>query len=432
MYKIKISKILFLALDIASFYQRSFYNTNDLMELANKYKKDLVRQRTNKIDYKYLDDTNFGGLRGNFSTLLTWKGFVKRGTSIVNYCSVGRNGRLVNAICNGEIILNSKNFIANTNNERLAKLLKTESWLFTVRENQAHIKVMLEKTPKIPLKRDYDNFPKLSIVKSPKDQYFIRALVNNFVDSNNQIMEYNITNLWEGKKFNKKNIHLLIVIPIKDNSWHQILAIKNEDLFIKKPLLLNVNLKKQVCFDKQGNQYKLYNIDDAVRKFSAGDKNIRQRLNYKWQDLKKREVKNEIEFKKIKEDEFSIFLDKFLHWRKEFYIGNKKIIDIKVSSSGGPDVILTFSGGTSQKVELEHRWKNYLDHNHHKDNAWSNVWLFAEEDWDKDKVNNIFGPLKKIHHDRIPDIFLCIDKGRRKAYQAKWNKGIFEEVCLKF
>ena len=41
-YKIKIPKILFLALDIAKFYRRTFFNTSDLAELANKYKKDLA------------------------------------------------------------------------------------------------------------------------------------------------------------------------------------------------------------------------------------------------------------------------------------------------------------------------------------------------------------------------------------------------------
>jgi len=66
MLKVKIPKILFLALDSASFYRRSFYNTNDLVKLANKYKKDLVRQRVDKLDYKSLEDTKFGGLRENF------------------------------------------------------------------------------------------------------------------------------------------------------------------------------------------------------------------------------------------------------------------------------------------------------------------------------------------------------------------------------
>jgi len=432
MFKIKIPKILFLALDIASFYRRSFYNTNDLVKLANRYKKDLVRQRADKIDYKYLDDTNFGGLRGNFSTLLTWKGFVKKGSLIVNYCSVGRDGRLINAICNGEIILDRESFTVNTNNEKLAKLIETESWLFNIREGQAHIKTMLDKNPQIPLKRDHAAFPKESVVKSLTNQYFIRALVNNFVGSDNKILEYNIINLWEGKKFNKKNLHLLIVVPAKNDPWHKILAVRNEDLFANKPLLLDVDLKKNICFDKRGNRYELYSLDEAIKEFSTGDENIKQRLSYKWEDLKKREAKTEVELKEIKEDEFSIFLDKFLNWRKEFYIDNKKVVNVKLSSSGGPDVMLLFSGGTMQKLELEHEWKNYLDHGHYKDNAWSGVWLFAEEEWDANKIIKIFKQFKSIHHDRIPDIFLCIEKGIRKVYRAKWDRDIFEEVNLKF
>src|SRR3989338_6614531 len=121
-YKIKIPKILFLALDIAGFYRRDFFNTNDLAELANKYKSDLVRQRADKTDYKYINDTKFGGLRGNFSTLITWKGFVKRGTTIVNRCNIGRDGRIVNAICKGDIILNRKDLTAHTSNEKLKEL----------------------------------------------------------------------------------------------------------------------------------------------------------------------------------------------------------------------------------------------------------------------------------------------------------------------
>lgn len=203
-YKIKIPKILFLALDIAKFYRRNFFNTNDLAKLANKYKKDLVRQRVDKRDYRYLDDTNFGGLRGNFSTLITWKGFVRLGTSIVNEYSIGRDGRIVNAVCKGEIILNKEDLTAYTNNKRLKQLLELEAWLLNVRESQAHIKVMLEKDNKIQLKRDSDNFPKESVVKTDKEQYFIRALVNNFTDNKNTILEYNIYNLWDGTKLKKK------------------------------------------------------------------------------------------------------------------------------------------------------------------------------------------------------------------------------------
>src|SRR3989344_8742202 len=101
MYEIKLPKILFLSLDIAGFYSNNFFNTNDLADLSNKYKSDLVRLKINKKDYKYLDDTRFGGLRGNFSTLLTLRGLVKRGSTIVNTYSLGRDDRLANAILKG-------------------------------------------------------------------------------------------------------------------------------------------------------------------------------------------------------------------------------------------------------------------------------------------------------------------------------------------
>ena len=81
-YKINLQKIFFLALEISAHYKKSYFNTNDLVKLANQYKVELVRTRVDKKDYKYLDDTKFGGLRGNFSTLITLKGFVKRGNKI--------------------------------------------------------------------------------------------------------------------------------------------------------------------------------------------------------------------------------------------------------------------------------------------------------------------------------------------------------------
>src|SRR3989339_1966817 len=246
MFSVKIPKILFLALDIASFYRRGYVNTNDLSKYANQYKRDLVRLRADKSDYKYLDDTFSGGLRGNFSTLLTLQGLVKRGSLITKYYSVGRDNRLINAICNGEIILNKRDFTANTNNSSLKTLLESESWLLTVRETQAHIKVFLGKHPLIPLQRDAVYFPKESAVISKKGQFFIRALVNNYVDPNNRILEYNLIHLWEGKKIHKKNFHVLVVIPTRNNPWGQIFAIKNEDLWAHKPIFVQIDIKSNI------------------------------------------------------------------------------------------------------------------------------------------------------------------------------------------
>ena len=431
MYKIKIPKILFLALDMVSFYRRSFFNTNDLTEYANKYKNDLVRMRSDKIDYRYLDDTNFGGLRGNFSTLLTWKGLVKRGNRIVSRYNIGRDNKLINSVWNGKIILDKEKLTANTNDEKLKVILEQESSLLNIREKQAHIKQELEKNSGVPLLRDFSNFPKISVVKS-NNRYFIRSMVNNYVDGKKNIMEYSILNLWEGKKLKKKNIHPLIVIPSNKNFWDKIYAIRNEDLFDEKPLLLYVDIARKECFDKNKRKYKLYILSEAIREFSNGDDNIEKRLDYDWEELKERECKEETGQKEIKEDEYSIFLNLFLRWQKNFIIDNKKVIDIKVSSSGGPDVVLFFSGGTRQNLELEHTWKSYIYHGHYNHNAWSNVWLFSEEEWNENLILKLFRELKKIHHERIPDVFLCVHKDERKAYKIDWNSEKFDEIKLEF
>ncbi|MBU3924599.1 MAG: hypothetical protein V1732_00600 [Patescibacteria group bacterium] len=433
MYRVEIPKILFLALDIASFYRNSFFNTNDLAELSNRYKSDLVRQRIDKKDYKYLEDTRFGGLRGNFSTLLTWRGLVKRGSAIINSYSLGKDNRLVNAICNGKIILNREDLSACTNDGALKNLLETEAWLLTIRETQAHVKTMLKRNPDMPLKRDNVNFPKEAVFKSNKNQYFIRALLNNFVDSKNTILQFNIINLWEGKKFNKYNLHPVLVIPTKDNPWNEIYAIKNEDLYQHKPILLNVDIISKKCTDKNSNIYTSYPFSQALIEFSGENENIKNRLDYKWEDLRNRYCEKEIDYEVRKEDEFSNFLRLFLDWNRHFFIDKKEVVDVRTISSGGPDVELIFSGGTLQKVELEHNWNNYLDHKHQNNNAFKNVWIFAEEKFDLAKILKLYEQPKKDHNDRIPDIFLCIgEDNQRHAYKINWKEKKAEEMNLKF
>lgn len=433
MYKIEIPKILFLALDIAGFYRNNFFNTNDLAELSNRHKGDLVRQRINKKDYKYLEDTRFGGLRGNFSTLLTWRGLVKRGSIVVNSYSLGKDNRLVNAICNGKIILNREDLSAYTNDETLKKLLETEAWLLTVRETQAHVKVMLKRNPNMPLKRDNVNFSKEAVFKSANNQYFIRALLNNFIDSKNTVLQFSIINLWEGKKFHKKNLHPLIVLPAKENPWSEIYAVKNEDLYKYKPILLNVDIKRKQCTDKKGNVYVLYPFSQALDEFSKENENIKNRLDYKWEDLRDQYCEKEVDYEVRKEDEFSNFLRLFLNWNRHFFIDKKEVVDVRIISSGGPDVELTFSGGTTQKVELEHNWNNYLEHKHQNNNAFKDVWIFAEEKFDLAKIFKLYGQPKKEHNDRIPDTFLCIGKdNQRHAYKINWEEEKAKEIDLKF
>jgi len=393
-----------------------------------------VRTRTDKKDYKYLDDTKFGGLRGNFSTLITLKGFVKRGNKIVPYYSLGRDGRIVNAVNNGEIILDSSDLSANTGNEKLRDLIETEVWLSKVRENQAHIKVMLGKnSSELGIQRDNDNFKKDSVVVSNNEQYFIRSLLNNFVGNGNKTLEYNLFNYWSGKKILKKNIHPLLVIPTKDNSWAKIYAIKAEDVFEKKPMFLQISLDSKICMDRSANTYTLYNLDEALNNFSDGNANIEARLSYKWKELQKKECTDETEIQKeTKQQETWVFVDKYLKFKKGFSVDNKDVIDFSISSSGGCDVLLKYSGGTTQKLELEHEWKNYLDHKHYENNAWSNAWLFAEQEWNPEVIIKLFKPLKTKHGNRIPDVFLCFEKEQRKAYRVNWTDESFKEVDLRF
>jgi hypothetical protein len=433
MFEIKIPKILFLALDIASFYRNNFFNTNDLAELSNQYKHDLVRLRADKKDYKYLEDTRFGGLRGNFSTLLTWRGLVKRGSRIVNSYSLGRDNRLLNAICNGKIILDKEKLTAYTNDEKLKELLDLEAWLLNVRESQAHVKEMLRKHAEIPLQRDNNNFPKEAVFKSSGGQYFIRSLINNFSDASGTILDFSIINLWEGKKFHKKNMHPLFVLPTEENPWSEIYAIKIEDLYANKPMLVGINLTTKECKDKDGNNYKLYSLADALTKFSKENDNVENRLNYKWEDLKKQYCEHKVDYEVRKEDEFSNFLKLFLRWSRTFSIGSKDVIDVKVISSGGPDVELIFSGGTNQKLELEHSWNSYLDHGHQNNEAFKNVWIFSEEYFEFKKILKLFSDQKVKNNDRIPDVFLSVDKdGKRHAHLVDWENKTFKELETKF
>jgi hypothetical protein len=83
-------------------------------------------------------------------------------------------------------------------------------------------------------------------------------------------------------------------------------------------------------------------------------------------------------------------------------------------------------------LELEHKWSNYIDHGHTTNHAFANCWIFAEEQWNADKVMKLFKDLKKEHNNRIPDVFLCLDNGERKAFRANWEKETFEQINLEF
>lgn len=210
-------------------------------------------------------------------------------------------------------------------------------------------------------------------------------------------------------------------------------AVKNEDLYKRKPLLLNVNLSTKVCEDENGNTYQLYPFLDALTEFSKENANIKNRLNYQWGSIKEKYCEREVDCEVRKEDEFSNFLRLFLNWQRHFFMGDKEVVDIRVISSAGPDVELVFAGGTIQKLELEHLWNNYLEHGHHTNNAFRKTWIFSEEVFDFPKILKLFSGQKFQNNDRIPDIFLSIDKsGRAHAYKIDWVNKQFTELGLRF
>ena len=86
--------------------------------------------------------------------------------------------------------------------------------------------------------------------------------------------------------------------------------------------------------------YKLYSFDEALAEFSREDENIKELLDYDWDKLKKQYCENEIDYEVRREDEFSTFLRLFLDWKRNFSIDGKDVVDIKIISSGGPDVEL--------------------------------------------------------------------------------------------
>ena len=224
-----------------------------------------------------------------------------------------------------------------------------------------------------------------------------------------------------------------MVIPTKSDSWSKIYAIKNEDLYQNKPLLLNINLETRECSDTNGNKYQLYDLLDAIKCFSKEHENIENRLDYDWKELSLKYCEKEVEKEVRKEDEFSNFLRLFLEWNPKFSVDNKDVVDVRVISSGGADVELMFSGGTKQKLELEHDWKNYIDHGHNINSAFNNVWIFAEETLNEDKILKTFYEQKLKNGIRIPDVYLGLnEKGERKAWRVNWANKTFEELQLQF
>ena len=429
-YSIKLPKILYLIFLISKFAKSGkYYNTNDLNKLANNLQPDLVRLRQDKNDYKFLDDTKFGGSRGNFSTVLTFRGFIKRESRYVAHYGIGRNDRLFNAFQNGDIILDSDNYFAYTKDEKLKKLLENEVYYFNIRENQAHIKKFLNKNDDFPLKRDNTNFPKISVLMSDKNQYFLRILFNTFINEN--VIEFNMFSYLDGPKIKQFNINALFVIPSSKNYWSEFFVVDSKDLLKNTPLFMYYDKKEKKFYDNKNNVYSYYSLDEALELLPNKDGNIHERLEYDWQEVKEQLVNDYVErHTEVQEDEFSVFLKNFLNWKMSFSIYNKDVVDITVSSSGGPDVIITYSGGTTQKIELEHKWENYIRHRHYIYQAWKGVWLYADEKWDFDKVVQIFKPYLSKYIDNIPKVFLCANEqtGKKEAYEVDWDSLEYKSI----
>lgn len=432
MYKVKIPKILYLAILISKYAKDSvYYNTNDMIEWANELKPELVRTRKDKTEYRFLDDTNFGGLRGNFSTLLTFRGIIKKNNTYTTHYGVGRNDRLFNAYKKGEIILDSHDYYAYTSNEKLKVLLTNEAKAFKIREDQAHIKIFLKKNNALNIVRDFENFKKISVVKTDKNQYFLRILFNTFV--NNNILEYNMKSYLEGSRIKQYNIHPMFVIPSDDNSWDKIYLIDSKDILKNSPLFVYYDKSKDKIYDKKENVYKHYTLEDGINLLSDQNGNIAERLEYDWDNVRKEYIKEVVEDSYNNESaEFAVFLNKFLKWDKNFEIYGKKVAEIDESSSGGADVIIDFSDGSKQKLELEHKWKNYIMHNHHKSIAWKNAWLYADEPFDFELIKTIFSPYVAEYYDMIPKTFLCVNNitNEKEAYKVDWGSMSFEKIDI--
>lgn len=429
-YTVELPKILCLTLIISKFAKNAkYYNTNDLIKFANKIKPELVRIRKDKNDYKYFDDTNFGGLRGNFSTALTLKGFIKKNNSYSPYYGIGKNDRLFNAFKNGEIILDTKEYKAYTNNIELKKLLESEARNLSIRESQAHIKVFLKKNKDFPLKRDNDNFKKICVLKSENNQYFLRILFNTF--KTEDVVEFNMYNYLSGPKVKQFNMHALFVIPSKENAWEEFYVIDSKNILSNGPLFMYFDKKTKRFYDINGNVYESYCLNDGLDILSDQNGNIEERLKYSWDELRKNIVEDTVvKQNNVEQEEFSVFLNDYLKWKQEFVIYGKKVTRLIVSSSGGVDVIIEFSGGTTQKLELEHKWNNYILHHHHKSSVWKDTWLYADEEWNFEKIKQVFVPYIENYLDNIPKVFLCTDKKnlQKKAYEVDWIKLNYKEI----
>ena len=434
MYTVEIPKILCLALAISKFAKgKKYFNTNDLITIANTKKRDMVRLRQDKksYEYRYFADTNFGGLRGNFSTVLTLRGLIKKNNKISAYYSIGPNERLINAVNSGDIILDKHDFLATTANLDLKILLENEARYLSIREGQAHIKVFLKKNPSFPLQRDNINFKKICVLKSRSDQYFYRILFNTYTKPD--VIQFNMYSYFEGPKIKKQNIHALFVIPSDDDNWSEFYAIDSKELLDKAPLFLYYNTTRHIFYDDDGNNYPYETLNTALTHISDENGNVSERITYDPKAALERRLTTSVGTTSARStseeyDFIKYFLNNSLS--NLIFIKGRQAIEYKIHRAG-VDVTIEFADGTSQPLELEHSWANYIAHGHHNNIDWKDSWIYANEEFDFPTIKRIFGPYKGKY---IPSIFLSSNpsSGDVKAYEVDWNTETFIELPIIF
>ena len=260
-----------------------------------------------------------------------------------------------------------------------------------------------------------------------------QLLFNTFKDENT--IEFNMFSYLKGFKIKQFNIHPLFVIPSYDDSWEEFYVIDNKEILINAPLFIYFDKKARKFYDNNKHIYSHYTLDEALSKIQNQNGNIDGRLAYNWKKVREQLVNNYVERNSnVQEEESSLFIKHFLKKvdGKLFSIYDKDVVKFTVSSSGGPDVIITYSGGTTQKIELEHKWENYIRHKHHTSQAWKDAWLFADEKWDFDKIVQIFSPYLSKYIDSIPKVFLCTNEhtGEKEAYEIDWNTLTYKKLAI--
>ena len=434
MYTVELPRVLCIALVLSKYLKGvKYFNTNDLANIANTKKQEIVRSRKDKEDYEYrfFHDTKFGGLRGNLSTGSTLQGLIKRNNRVTAFYSIGPGEKLINAVIKGDILIDTNACQAKTNKLELKEILEKEAKYRSIREDQAHITNYINRTPSFALKRDCEEFPKQGVLKSNSNQYFFRILFNTYKEPNK--IEYNLFDYLQGPKIKRKNIHALFVVPSNDNNWDKFYVIDAKQLLITAPLFLYYDIEHDEFRDEHGILYFHEELIDALSHISNENGNSEERLSYNYKKAMDALISNSIETTpKRTETEESVFIKNFLNCSllTKIFIKGQEIIGYSIHKAG-VDVLLAYANGTTQSLELEQEWSHYIAHGHQNNIAWKDAWIYANEKFDFDKIQKIFGPYKGLY---IPNVFLSSDPvtKERKAFEVDWTSNTFKELKIDF